>query len=210
MHIYAFGSVCRGEVDFGSDVDLLAIVEGNDPRFNPAEYSIYSYSRIRELWQEGNPFAWHLSLESKLIFSSNGKDILKELGMPLTYQNSVNDCVKFHNIFSSACASLAHSIHSAIFDLSTIFLGIRNFATCYSLAFYKKPDFSRNSARKLGNMSVPIDDAAYKILERARILCTRGEGTILTSSEIDLATDSIDSIDNWMKNLLNVAGRKTA
>ncbi|WET17143.1 hypothetical protein P2W49_10480 [Yersinia intermedia] len=39
---------------------MLAIVSGRDERFNPRDYSIYSYERINELWKEGNPFAWHL------------------------------------------------------------------------------------------------------------------------------------------------------
>lgn len=43
MHIYAFGSICRGEVDSFSDIDMLAIVSGRDERFNPRDYSIYSY-----------------------------------------------------------------------------------------------------------------------------------------------------------------------
>lgn len=65
MHIYAFGSICRGDVSPASDVDLLAIVDGYDERFSLDDYSIYSYDRIWEIWNEGNPFAWHLALESK-------------------------------------------------------------------------------------------------------------------------------------------------
>lgn len=36
MHIYAFGSICRGEIDKNSDIDLLAIVDGFDARLWPA------------------------------------------------------------------------------------------------------------------------------------------------------------------------------
>lgn len=202
MHIYAFGSICRGEVDFGSDVDLLAIVEGNNNQFNPAEYSIYSYSRIQELWQEGSPFAWHLALESKLIHSSDGKNFLKNLGKPSAYRNGFDDCKKFYSIYSTAYNSLKQSNHSAIFDMSTIFLSIRNFATCYSLAFCEKPDFSRNSARKLGSNSIIISDIAYSILEKSRLLCTRGVGDILRRSEIDHVKYEIDKIENWMLAIL--------
>ncbi|WP_305419534.1 nucleotidyltransferase domain-containing protein [Photobacterium leiognathi] len=28
MHIYAFGSICRGDIDIGSDVDMLIIANG--------------------------------------------------------------------------------------------------------------------------------------------------------------------------------------
>jgi len=77
MHIYAFGSVCRGEVSRDSDIDLLCIDEGTQAdRFDPELYSVYSYERIRELWSEGNPFAWHLWLESRLLFSSDAEDHL--------------------------------------------------------------------------------------------------------------------------------------
>ena len=70
MHIYAFGSLCRGEIDIDSDVDLLAIVGGPDRRFNSDTYSVYSYKRIAELWAEGNPFAWHLTYESRMVYAS--------------------------------------------------------------------------------------------------------------------------------------------
>ena len=61
-HFYAFGSVCRGEIDPASDIDLLACLSTPNPEIDPKKFSIYTYERIRELWHEGNPFAWHLYL----------------------------------------------------------------------------------------------------------------------------------------------------
>jgi nucleotidyltransferase-like protein/YCII-related domain-containing protein len=80
MHIYAFGSICRGEILLGSDIDLLALVDGYETRLDPDIFSLYSYGRVAELWSEGNPFAWHLFLESKLIFTADGSDFLNSLG----------------------------------------------------------------------------------------------------------------------------------
>ena len=77
MHVYAFGSLCRGEIRPDSDIDLLAIVDGYDSRFDQNVFSIYSYTRLAELWNEGNPFGWHLFLESRLIFSADGSDFLQ-------------------------------------------------------------------------------------------------------------------------------------
>lgn len=76
QHIYAFGSLCRGELDEFSDVDLLACVESQEQvrNINPRRFSVYTHDRIRALWSEGNPFAWHLYLESKLVFASDDKD----------------------------------------------------------------------------------------------------------------------------------------
>ena len=85
-HIYAFGSVCRGEISQDSDVDMLAIVDEYDDRFNTEVFSVYSPERIQTLWSEGNPFAWHLSLEARLLFSTEATDFLSSLGNPNRYQ----------------------------------------------------------------------------------------------------------------------------
>lgn len=204
MHIYAFGSVCRGEVDISSDIDMLAIVNGYDSRFNPSDYSIYSYERIHDLWKQGNPFAWHLFLESKLIYSQDDIDHLKSIGEPSTYKSGIADCEKFHEIFLSAKNSIEDSDLTEIFDLSSVFLAVRNFATCYSLHSEMSPDFSRNSALNLGAKSIPIDTPTYTSLERARVLCTRGIGEILSRTEIDKAKSSLGEIDSWMMGILKI------
>jgi len=193
--------VCRGEIEPSSDVDMLAIVDGRNSRFNPSDYSIYSYSRIDELWLEGNPFAWHLYLESKLIYTPDNIDYLRNTGEPSTYKSGVNDCEKFRQIFLSAVESLDESSLTEIFDLSSIFLAIRNFATCYSLHVDITPDFSRNSACNLGMDSIPIEYTTYLLYERARVLCTRGFGDILTPTEIIRARMVLEQIDTWMKIL---------
>lgn len=202
MHIYAFGSVCRGEVDIASDVDMLAIVNGHDTRFKPSDYSIYSYARLNEIWKEGNPFAWHLFLESKLVYAEDATDYLRVIGKPNTYSSGLADCRKFHEIFLSAKNSLERTDLTEIFDLSSVFLGVRNFATCYSLSRGAKPDFSRNSARNLGSESVPIDNSIYCLLERSRVLCTRGIGELLSPQEIVEAKQALSTIDGWMKNII--------
>jgi len=202
QHIYAFGSVCRGEIDTSSDIDLLAIVHSFDDRFDPNQYSVYSYSRINELWKEGNPFAWHLYLESKLIYADDEYDFIKNKDRPSKYKNGIKDCEKFRDIFLASQKSLSESQLTQIYDLSTIFLSIRNFATCYSLTKLPTPDFSRNSAKNLVSDSVPIDEEAYHILERSRLLCTRGKGDLLDESEITKVQRSFHLIDQWMSKLI--------
>lgn len=203
MHIYAFGSVCRGEVDISSDIDMLAIVNGYDSRFNQSDYSVYSYERIEDLWDQGNPFAWHLFLESKLIYSQDDIDYLQSIGEPRIYKSGVADCKKFREIFLSAKESIGNSGLTEIFDLSSIFLAVRNFATCYSLHGHINPDFSRNSARNLGAYSIPINASTYSLFERARMLCTRGLGETLCPAEIYKAKMTLGEIDSWMVEILN-------
>jgi hypothetical protein len=82
---------------------------------------------------EGNPFAWHLALEAKMIFSSDGIDFLRSLNNPNPYRNGLRDCEKFCSLFGRARDSLMRDKRSVAFDLSTAFLSIRNIATCFSL-----------------------------------------------------------------------------
>lgn len=207
MHIYAFGSICRGDVSRDSDVDLLAVVEAGDEQLSPDIYSIYSYRRTRELWEEGNPFAWHLALESRMLFSSDSKDYLKELASPNRYRNCFRDCQKFHALFQESYKSLMSGKSSRVFDLSTIFLSVRNLATCFSLGVTDCPDFSRHAAIHLGTRNVRIAPSVYRILERARILCTRGIGAGLTVEEIECASMGITEVNSWMIGLIEEVAR---
>ena len=210
MHIYAFGSVCRGDVSFGSDIDLLAAVDGFDARFSPDTYSIYSYRRIREIWAEGNPFAWHLSMEAKLLFASDETDVLRALGSPEPYRNCSRDCEKFQSLFRDAAASAKSNRTTLVFDLSTIFLSIRNIATCFSMGVLTRPDFSRGSALHLGEYSLAMSRHPYEILERSRLLCTRGCGNAVTSEEIGIACTELSRIEEWMDQLTAEAKRHAA
>ncbi len=203
MHIYAFGSICRGEIDEYSDIDLLSITEGFDTKFNPNYFSIYSYSRIAALWKEGNPFAWHLYSEAKLIFSSNGSDFLKKLGEPADYTNHIIDCRKFYNLYLNAFSSISNQSDSLIFELSTIFLSIRNFATCFLLGAKNIRDFSRNSALHIKNKPLSISVRSFKILERCRILSTRGAGKAISKEDLIIVKKDISIIKDWMEELLN-------
>jgi hypothetical protein len=201
MHIYGYGSICRGEISADSDIDLLVIDGNRLVHLDPDTYSIYSPERIEELWHEGNPFAWHLSLEARILYSSDGQDYLRNLGDPRRYQNSARDCQNFTDLFHEAYASLINDVGSRIFDLSSIFLSVRNIATCFSLGVMNRPDFSRSSALHLGADSVPISQASYQILERARILCTRGYGSPITRAEIVIVMEQLGSLSEWMNRI---------
>lgn len=201
MHVYAFGSICRGDISVESDIDLLALVAARDPRFDPDKFSIYSYQRIRELWAAGNAFAWHLALESRIIYSDDGSDFLKELGAPNAYDSAPVDCRRFREMFDSALATLEEGSPSVVFELSTLFLAIRNLATCYSLAKSSTPTFGRHSACKLGSNSVPLSEPVYSILMRARLLSTRGIGEDLGEIDMPSLLSELDGCRTWVGQL---------
>lgn len=206
MHLYAFGSICRGEIGMASDVDLLTLVDGKDERFDPMVYSIYSYERMRSMWEQGSPFAWHLWQESKLLHADDGTDWLRGLGAPLPYPDATEHCGRFASMFAGAFKALTGDCPSPVFELSTIFLAMRNFATCYSLAFLANADFSRRSPQRLDEASIGLTDEDFQIFERARLLCTRGFGPALTSEEVARARAVLPTIHAWLVNLLRRAG----
>lgn len=197
MHIYVFGSLCRGELDNKSDIDVLII---SDEKFGPEynKFSVYSYEKIRELWLDGNPFAWHLYLESKLVFSSEENDFLRELGEPSKYSNIRNDFYKFKEIYTNSLKSLELKFNR-VFNLSCIFLAIRNISTCYSL-YLGKAVFSRRSMLKINpSINIPMD--VIETLEKCRILSTRGIGDDLNKFELENVISHIDSIDKWLDKI---------
>lgn len=125
----------------------------------------------------------------------------------MPYRHGLRDCEKFHVLFHAAKESLEDNSLSAAFDLSTMFLSIRNIATCFSLGFLQKPTFSRHSARQLGRFSLAIPDAPYAVLERARILCTRGLGSRISRNDVAIVTEQLPLIEEWMKSLMLEASR---
>jgi len=195
-HFYAFGSICRGEIDAGSDVDLLACLSAADPSVDLQKFSIYSPERLQTLWAEGNPFAWHLHLESRLLYSSDGVDLLKSFGEPSPYRNGKQDCAKFRTLFVESYEALRNSNNSVVFHLSCIFLSARNFATCASLA-EGNPIFSRRSPLMI-ERGLKLDEDVFQILARARILSTRGIGAPLSPEEMEMARLKCPKILDWM------------
>lgn len=202
LHTYAFGSLCRGEFTNGSDVDLLCAVSGGTNTLSREVFSIYSHSRLREIWTEGNPFAWHLFYESRLIYTSDGHDFIRDLGVPSAYNQRTRDCARFLDLAIQARMSIMRDGASVIFDLAAVFLALRNFSSCYVLGNPGEHDFSRNVAIKLMGQERPLSLESYSVLERARLLCTRGHGDLLSSEDIQRAIDCLPVAEKWMATRL--------
>ena len=203
MHIYAFGSICRGEISFDSDVDLLALADDVNWNLDPDKFSIYTYDKIVSLWSLGNPFAWHLATESKMLYASDKQDYLHSLGSPAPYKRTYEDCKKFQEVFLSAQCSLEDSKSSTVFDLSTVFISVRNLAICFALGVLGRPNFSRHAALSLeGEFSLNLSPRTYKVLERARILCSRGVGANIVHQEAQGAIEEFWIISEWMDKII--------
>lgn len=197
-HVYAFGSLVRGDFDLSSDIDVLAVTAAEDARFDPEKYSLYTHARIRDIWEEGNAFAWHLHFESRLIYSSDDADLLRNLGPPSPYRSASQDCRRFRAIFRDAKRAIENGSPSTVFELSAVFLALRNIATFYSLTRSSSPQFGRDAALNIGERSLCIQECVYDQLREARILATRGQGKIPTRSRIQHILSEIEKCEVWV------------
>lgn len=206
MEIYVFGSIVRGDIDEFSDIDLLILKDfrENIPNINKEDFSIYTYQRISQLWQEGNPFSWHLYFESKCIYCRDNTPYLYSLGKPKKYLNLIKDLSKFQQLFIDSKLSIETAPYSIDFDLSMIFLAIRNFASCFSLGYLNKNEFSRDSALKIGQHSLKIDYSIYSKLRNSRILSSRGIGNRISNKELIEITSEFNIIESWFVELLKL------
>ncbi|WDF65468.1 nucleotidyltransferase domain-containing protein [Flavobacterium sp. KACC 22763] len=199
-NIYIFGSIVRGEIDQYSDTDLLLITDDTLNFIDLEKYSLYTPTRIEEMYREGNPFAWHLHYESKLVYS-DGVDFLKELKIPNSYKNCSLDLHKFYKLFQDSIKSIQSDKLSLVFDLAMVFLALRNFATCYSLERYEKPIFSRNSFEKLNDFPLILDNKIKNLLMMARISSTRGISYKIDEIELSLFIKQVDAIEKWFDKI---------
>jgi hypothetical protein len=180
-----------------SDIDLLAITDSSAP-VNANQFSQYTFAQLHSLWTQGNPFAWHLALEARLIFAADGDDVLRGLGSPNAYTNWTADRQKFRDLYQAATRALADPRATPVFELSNIFLAIRNLAICYSLATGTNPVFSRRAFRLLGAESLTLDTRACEILEASRILSTRAIGVPASSAEVEYVVSRLPTVDVWI------------
>ena len=196
--IYAFGSICRGELDVSSDIDLLVITENGQHDSLNKNFSYYKKRTLEKLWNEGNPFAWHLHMESKIIYSIDGNNYIKELGKPNSYNNLIKDLDYLLSIFLDAKESIIINDESIVFDFSTIFLVIRNVATCYDLGNNNNFCFQRDSPLNISDKKLDIGDLEYNTLRNSRLLSTRGIGKTPSHEEVELTKKSISIIEEWI------------
>lgn len=201
-NIYIFGSIVRGEIDQYSDIDLLLISDESTKNVDPNKYSIYSPERVKELYDEGNPFAWHLFYESRLVYSSENEDFLNKLGKPFKYSNCMSDLLKFKRLFDDSKVSIQENDFSIVFDLAMIFLAIRNFATCYTLGSYETPIFSRLTFEKLTDYPLILDDDIKDILMMSRLSSTRGVDYTFDDKFLTLLELNLYRIENWFNKIL--------
>lgn len=172
---YVFGSVCRGEPDPGSDVDVLVI--SNEPsaaRELPAAWSLYSPRRLRQLFARGTLFAWHLYLESVPVWPRGAPGFLKRIGPPAAYVGARREIADLQKILRSAVAELERGTLSPVYELGLIALACRDTAMAASPTLAGHFDFSRHAPLALLSARFPLTRRQFDYLLSCRRATTRG------------------------------------
>jgi predicted nucleotidyltransferase len=211
---YIFGSVARSEQDELSDLDVLAVVQTGGGKVDEAvvaqfvppalrglklSISWYGQERLREMFENGELFAWHLADETQPIFDPSG--FLAKLGRPGFYCDAAQDVASFLRVFSGIREQIMAGPHNAAYEAGLVYVCLRNIAMAASSRLCGRPDFSRYSAFRLHGLApCPITPAQFDIAMRSRMASQRGY-TPPPEATAGFVLDLIDRLGTWLTTL---------
>src|ERR1035437_2140277 len=115
--LYIFGSLATGEVDDGSDVDVLAVVDGSQPSVKlPASWSVYSSTRLEDLFERGTLFAWHLYQSAIKVWPRERDGLIAELGPPAQYTGAREEIAALLSMAVDSFGELERGTPSVVFE----------------------------------------------------------------------------------------------
>lgn len=212
---YIFGSVGRGQHDALSDLDILAVVENGKGRVAdsfvvatvPIEFSClkpsiawYGGERLRQMFNDGELFAWHLFHETIPIFDPKG--FLGGLGRPSEYRDVVADMMSFNKVIVGIPGQLIKNESNAVYEAGLFYVCLRNIAMSASWALCRAPDFSRYSPFNLLDIrACPISVGDYEKTMNCRLAGQRG---LPPPSGVDGAfvLNAFDLVYPWIQELV--------
>jgi len=201
VELHVFGSIIRGEIHPNSDIDVLAIPVSLGLNVAPKSWSVYSKDTLSTYFREGKLFAWHLYLESKLIYSPLNTPFLSSLGAPASYRNAISDIETLTKILESSINELASNTPNVVFELGLVYTAIRDIAMSASWHMLSKPSFSSNSPYLLP-LECPLPKDHYNMARLARHISTRGGGPKLNPDFHSAAASVITApIRDWANQL---------
>lgn len=179
-----FGSQIRGDADNLSDVDILIVTDSGKPdtkvvskyigdNFSQnGDFSIYSLSRLKEMYNSGHLFAWHLFRESKHIPYLDTKNLIFELGKPQPYKNANQDIAELINVLETIEAGLSN-----VYEAGLLYVCLRNIAISASWHSELGLKFGRRAPFELGEAmpKFPLKASEYDLLAACRHATTRGK-----------------------------------
>jgi len=188
--IRLFGSHARGDDGAASDLDVLYVVDTSRAgdrsqadtqisdllQANKSDISLYSERRLREMFETGHLFAWHLYLESKPVWSDTAGSFVESLGRPARYVGARKDMLELLEIATEAAASLRDPESTVIYESGILYVCCRNVALIASTQVSNAPIFGPQSPMQVAIPSIPfpLSDGEYILMIAARHSVTRG------------------------------------
>lgn len=187
MEALLFGSAARGMSDWRSDYDILVALpdasrvdreciarEVTSRVGRRAGISVYGMGRLKAMWSEGSPFAWHLYLEAKPVPGFEF-GILKALGKPVPYLDAFADSKMMADMLVSIVRRASAGVASACYEAGLLYVCSRNIAMFASKSLLGRFDFSRTAPFAISKaLPFPLSYDEYDILIAARHAATRG------------------------------------
>lgn len=171
--IYVFGSTCRGEVTPTSDVDVLVVPFSRNRSQYPHEWSVYTPEVIKEYFNKGRLFAWHLYLEAKCVHCYGDQPFLSSLGPPAPYSTITDDIDDLEVLLKESLNELTNGTSNVVYELGIAHTAIRDIAMCASWAMLEQPCFSADAPYRLP-VECPLEYSIYSLIMLARHSSTRG------------------------------------
>lgn len=213
ISIYLFGSYSRNEQKTDSDIDFLLITKTSDDykhiqdfldanKLSARDVSIYTYDKLKEYFQQGHLFAWHLFLEAKKL---NGPNTLQLLGPPSEYKDFESDSIQILELIESSLKVLSKKDPSTSlnYEAGLVYLSLRNFSHFFSAFYLKNYCFSRFSPFQLDRYSISeITLMDYEILMKARFSSIRGHTPNLIQRE--WLINMCQRTKKWINELIEV------
>ncbi|MFM9859680.1 hypothetical protein RUR49_14485 [Pseudoxanthobacter sp. M-2] len=172
-----------------SDLDVLAVVKSGTSKIDkeivisylPAEYlpmplsiSWYGENRIRNMYLNGELFAWHIFYETILLYDAY--HFLESLGRPEKYKSCIQDVRSFRAIFDNVASQVTSMPYNSIYEAGIIYSCVRNIAMSASWYLCARPNFSRYSPFDLQLESpCPISREEYILAMKCRMSSQRGD-----------------------------------
>lgn len=216
LSVFLFGSAARGDSDALSDTDVLAIVKNNAGKVPEAAVkahlpgiageptiSWYGYNRLKAMFDAGELFAWHIFLESKVIFEA--VDIFSRLGTPKHYTRASEDISAFFSTLRDVPGQLKSARYNAVYEFGIMYVCVRNIAMSASWHLRPRPDFSRMSPFNLGK-EVPLCPLSKEEYERSmscRMASQRGL-PIMDGISTSSVLAYYDKIGPWIEAVAKV------
>lgn len=188
--IRLFGSFARAEQTVDSDYDILVILQKSQQITSELKTKVYSLfereisiswynqGRIKQMYEMGHLFAWHIFQESKPLFIFN--EFISTLGEPKPYEFFSEDVWSLIEILKPTKASVERNSRNLIYEAGLAYVCVRNIAICASPFFGLGYRFGVNAPLAIG---IPMEDSDFELLKQCRYASIRGYSVPKISSE---------------------------